>query len=491
MEYPQSLRSLEDQGRLFGTERPALHPRRRSGPAFDRALDEVRSRPERPACERGEDAEAPERAHAERATEAPRDEEAAPRPEAERELERPPAEPPAVRGEAEPAEVPAEAPAEAAEGAPAQEQSIPLAPGGFRAETIENAAGHPRAGGEVSEVRGGPVATGTDPDPVTYLNPILETAPERAPARPPARPETPVPQQGSVPESAPRSARPQAPAVGDPLPAEAAVRTPIESRVDAGRQPLERLENPALPPAPATPPGAPTGSETGRVQPPLQSTAAEEPLPEIDRLAAPVAEEGLEPALDKLSAPRARAAAAPAQTTAPLAAAPAPVESGPGGPEAARPTAVADPQPGRPALDPEAAADVLKQVRLQLWPGLRQASIQLHPANLGQVSIRLAMEGGRVRAVMRVEKPETLRALERHAPELRAALQAQGLEAESLDLALDSRESGADGSTRGSNEAGARQRASAATRTEAAPENEARPELLHTLLSETSVDTYA
>ena len=385
MEYPQSLRSLEDQGRLFGTERPALHPRRRSGPAFDRALDEVRSRPERPACERGEDAEAPERARAERATEAPRDEEAAP------------------------------------------------------------------------------------------------------------RPETPVPQQGSAPESAPRSARPQAPTVGDPLPAEAAVRTSIEPRVDAGRQPLEGLEDPALPPAPATRPGAPTGSETGRVQPPLQSTAAEEPLPEIDRLAAPVAEVGLDPALDKLSAPRARAAAAPAQTTAPLAAAPASVEGGPGGPEATRPTAVADPQPGRPALDPEAAADVLKQVRLQLWPGLRQASIQLHPANLGQVSIRLAMEGGRMRAVIRVERPETLRALERHAPELRAALQAQGLEAESLDLALDSRESGADGSTRGSNEAGARQRASAATRTgaEAAPESEARPDLLRTLLSETSVDTYA
>ncbi len=84
----------------------------------------------------------------------------------------------------------------------------------------------------------------------------------------------------------------------------------------------------------------------------------------------------------------------------------------------------------------EQAANLLRQVRLQLAPELRQASIQLEPAALGRLEIRIEVRRGRVRAELAVERRETLETLERHAPELRAALGSAGFQDAELALSL-------------------------------------------------------
>ncbi|MEM7516766.1 MAG: flagellar hook-length control protein FliK, partial [Planctomycetota bacterium] len=91
----------------------------------------------------------------------------------------------------------------------------------------------------------------------------------------------------------------------------------------------------------------------------------------------------------------------------------------------------------------ELAGDVLRQFRMQMQPGLNEATIHLRPAHLGRVAIRLSVEDGRLRATLRAEKSETLGILESHLPELRAALEGQGFEAQEFDLGLgDSNSSG-------------------------------------------------
>jgi flagellar hook-length control protein FliK len=89
----------------------------------------------------------------------------------------------------------------------------------------------------------------------------------------------------------------------------------------------------------------------------------------------------------------------------------------------------------------EQAANLLRQVRLQLAPELRQATIQLEPAALGRLDIRIEVRRGRVRAELAVERRETLETLERHAPELRAALGSAGFEDAELALSLSQRRS--------------------------------------------------
>lgn len=93
-----------------------------------------------------------------------------------------------------------------------------------------------------------------------------------------------------------------------------------------------------------------------------------------------------------------------------------------------------EPLPAPPAN--ERAAEVMRQFRMQLHPGLRSATIELAPADLGRIRIEMKLEGGKLRAIVRAEKPESLAALEEHLPELRAALEQQGLVADDLDLGL-------------------------------------------------------
>jgi hypothetical protein len=87
-------------------------------------------------------------------------------------------------------------------------------------------------------------------------------------------------------------------------------------------------------------------------------------------------------------------------------------------------------------LGAEQGAEVMRQVRMHLAPGLREATLHLQPAWLGRVTIKIAVRAGRARAELRAERVEALEALERHLPELRAALADRGFEDAELDLRL-------------------------------------------------------
>lgn len=89
------------------------------------------------------------------------------------------------------------------------------------------------------------------------------------------------------------------------------------------------------------------------------------------------------------------------------------------------------------AQEAQRSAQVVRQVRMQLHPGMRSVSIQLAPADLGRLSIRLRVETGEVQAIVRAESEEALAALERHIPELEAAFEDQGFEQMSFEFVLD------------------------------------------------------
>jgi hypothetical protein len=103
------------------------------------------------------------------------------------------------------------------------------------------------------------------------------------------------------------------------------------------------------------------------------------------------------------------------------------------------------------ALERDAA--ILRQLRAQLAPGQREIALQLNPAELGRMHLRMALRGGRLTAHLTAESPEALAAIERQLPELGASLEAQGFEVQAFELEL--AESGlADAGTGGSSDPG-------------------------------------
>jgi flagellar hook-length control protein FliK len=93
--------------------------------------------------------------------------------------------------------------------------------------------------------------------------------------------------------------------------------------------------------------------------------------------------------------------------------------------------------PQRASAHQEQAAEILRQVRVALSPDLREANIQLSPESLGRIFIRLRVVHGVLTADVRAQTPEALLALERQAPELKAALAGNGVEARNLNFTLD------------------------------------------------------
>jgi flagellar hook-length control protein FliK len=84
----------------------------------------------------------------------------------------------------------------------------------------------------------------------------------------------------------------------------------------------------------------------------------------------------------------------------------------------------------------ERGAEVLRQIRLNLTGAAREVSIQLRPAELGRIQIRLGVRGGEASAEVTVERQETLDLLRGHLPELRAALAERGLDSGEINLGL-------------------------------------------------------
>lgn len=144
---------------------------------------------------------------------------------------------------------------------------------------------------------------------------------------------------------------------------------------------------------------------------------------------------------------------------------------------------------GRAATPPdvERAARVFEQLKAALRPGLREAVIQLDPGDLGKVTIRVALDGtSGVAARLEAESPETLELIQRHLPELRAALADAGFEGAELELSLSrSDDRRADDGARdgGGHEPSSRRRAQASD----GDEGERRP----AARGDSAVDTYA
>ncbi|MEO6711690.1 MAG: flagellar hook-length control protein FliK [Planctomycetota bacterium] len=84
----------------------------------------------------------------------------------------------------------------------------------------------------------------------------------------------------------------------------------------------------------------------------------------------------------------------------------------------------------------DSAAEILRQVRVGLSADLREANIQLAPEALGRVQIRLRVEHGALTADVRAESVQALRALELHAPELKAALAGHAAATRTLEFSF-------------------------------------------------------
>ena len=140
----------------------------------------------------------------------------------------------------------------------------------------------------------------------------------------------------------------------------------------------------------------------------------------------------------------------------------------------------------RPA-DVELAGSILRQFRLQFQPKLDSAVMQLHPAELGRIAIKLEVKEGKLRAVMRAERAETLNVLERHLPELRATLEGAGIEAQSFDLGLGfESQDGGDASFADLNSDSAQSRTE-----ELIASNAVEQQLARAIVSESAVDIHA
>ncbi len=95
--------------------------------------------------------------------------------------------------------------------------------------------------------------------------------------------------------------------------------------------------------------------------------------------------------------------------------------------------------PGRPVEQGEA---ILGQVQARIQPSMNRAVLRLTPEALGRVGIAITVEAGEVRADMRVESAESLQALQKYIPELKAMFAQADLELSELNLQLDSDGSG-------------------------------------------------
>jgi flagellar hook-length control protein FliK len=102
------------------------------------------------------------------------------------------------------------------------------------------------------------------------------------------------------------------------------------------------------------------------------------------------------------------------------------------------------PRPARPPVLPqEVTNQVAVQIKKAVGQGADQIRIQLKPAELGSVEVKLEVtEDGRAMAVVSAERPETLDLLQRDASGLRQALQDAGLSTDSNSLSFNLRGEG-------------------------------------------------
>ena len=106
----------------------------------------------------------------------------------------------------------------------------------------------------------------------------------------------------------------------------------------------------------------------------------------------------------------------------------------------------AGPAPSTAADRPVAPSEVAVTIQRAAARGDNRIRIQLHPAELGQVDVRLKIgTDGVVRAMVQVDRPETLDVMQRDTRGLERALQDAGLKTDSGSLSFNLRNDGQDG----------------------------------------------
>ena len=132
----------------------------------------------------------------------------------------------------------------------------------------------------------------------------------------------------------------------------------------------------------------------------------------------------------------------------------------------------------------ERTASIFRQLRMQLTPSTRHATINLVPADLGRIVIHLTVKSGKVSGDIRADKEDTLKILQAHAPELRAALEQNGFEATDFNLSRhgDPSSDRSGGTTSPLSETFSRERSGV---------HEVAPEEVLSILQEDRVDTLA
>ncbi len=80
---------------------------------------------------------------------------------------------------------------------------------------------------------------------------------------------------------------------------------------------------------------------------------------------------------------------------------------------------------------------MVRAVRLQWANGVSEARLRLHPEHLGEVTIDLRVEQGRVTAALRLDNPAAAEWIRGQRAELQASLGSQGLDLGSLEIVVD------------------------------------------------------
>lgn len=84
----------------------------------------------------------------------------------------------------------------------------------------------------------------------------------------------------------------------------------------------------------------------------------------------------------------------------------------------------------------ERAAEILRQIELHASADVKRLTLELEPAELGRLSIQLALRARRVTAIVRAENAGTLEALREREGELRDVLARRGIEADAVRFEL-------------------------------------------------------
>lgn len=109
---------------------------------------------------------------------------------------------------------------------------------------------------------------------------------------------------------------------------------------------------------------------------------------------------------------------------------------------AAMPDVQGAPQAGQSANTPPAAQNSRQEIFSQVEQGILQSALnggqrltlQLNPAELGQMTIVLSMHQGEVKATIRAENPDSADMLRAQLSELKTTLEAEGLKVKELDV---------------------------------------------------------